>query len=37
MAAEIVLSDNPNKMAKKIDKALAKMMDKWRRVKKKES
>ena len=37
MAAEIVLSDNPKKMAKKIDKALAKMIDKWRRVKKKES
>jgi len=37
MAAEIVLTENPNKMAKKIDKALKKMIDKWRRVKEKES
>ena len=37
MAANIMLTDNPKKMAKKIDKALSKMVDKWRRVKRKES
>ena len=37
MAADIVLTENPTKMAKKIDKALKKMVDKWQRVKKKES
>ncbi len=37
MAADIVLTDNPGKMAHKIDKALQKMMKKWQKVKKKES
>ncbi len=37
MAANITITDNPNKMAKKIDKALRKMVGKWQKVKKKES
>ncbi len=37
MAADIVLTENPTKMAKKIDKALHKMVKKWQKVKKKES
>ena len=32
-AANVTLTDNPKKMAKKLDKALRKMVDKWRRVK----
>ena len=37
VAAEIVLTENPTKMAKKIDKALKKMVKKWQKVKEKES
>ncbi len=37
MAANIVLTENPNKMAKKIDKALRKMVKKWQKVKEKAS
>ena len=37
MAANIVLTENPTKMGKKIDKALRKMVSKWQKVKKKES
>lgn len=37
MAADIVLTENPTKMAKKIDKALKKMVDKWQKVKKRAS
>lgn len=35
MASNIVLTQNPQKMEKKIDKALKKMMDKWGKIKKK--
>ncbi len=35
MASNIVLTQNPEKMEKKIDKALKKMMDKWGKIKKK--
>jgi hypothetical protein len=35
MASNIVLTQNPEKMHKKIDKALKKMMDKWEKIKKK--
>ena len=34
MASNIVLTQNPEKMNKKIDKALKKMMDKWEKIKK---
>ena len=33
MAANITVSDNPNKMATRIDKALKKMVDKWQQIK----
>ena len=33
-AANVVLTENPSKMAKKVDKALRKIVDKWQRVKK---
>ena len=35
MASNIVVTQNPEKMHKKIDKALKKMMDKWASIKKK--
>jgi hypothetical protein len=35
MASNITLTQNPEKMTKKIDKALKKMMDKWAKIKKK--
>jgi len=35
MASNIVVTQNPEKMHKKIDKALKKMMDKWAKIKKK--
>jgi hypothetical protein len=33
MAANITVSDNPEKMAKRIDKALKKMVDQWQKIK----
>jgi hypothetical protein len=36
MAANITVSDNPNKMATRIDKALKKMIDKWQQIKARE-
>jgi len=33
MAANITVSDNPEKMAKRIDKAIKKMVDQWQKIK----
>ena len=32
-AVNITVTDNPTKMDKRIDKALKKMVDKWRKIK----
>jgi hypothetical protein len=33
MAANITVSDNPEKMAKRLDKAIKKMVDQWQKIK----